>query len=59
MDIKYTEKEWDALDFKIEHPEKTVFCPRCGKEIEYLSVGNSCVAKCITVGCIKETVRGL
>lgn len=51
--------EWDALDEKIMHPEKTVYCPRCGKEIKLRRAGNSCEAKCVTDGCIKETLRGL
>lgn len=56
---KYSDQEWAALDKKIESPNTTVFCPRCGKELRYSVAGNSCEARCSTEGCIKETVRGL
>lgn len=59
MDTNYNIRELDALDKKIENPSQKVICPRCGKEILYKSVGNSCEARCSTNGCIKETVRGL
>lgn len=59
MDTNYSNREWDALDNKIEHPEHTVICPRCGNIILYASVGNCCKVRCATDGCIEETVRGL
>ncbi len=59
MDYKYSKAELDALEEKMEHPETTVLCPRCGEEIVFNAVGNSCEAKCLTDGCIRETVRGL
>lgn len=59
MATKYSQAEWDALDRKMEHPNTAVYCPRCGNELAYRSAGNSCEVKCLTEGCIKETVRGL
>ena len=59
MVSKFSKAEWDALDKKIEHPESVVYCPRCGKELAFRSVGNSYEVKCQTENCIKETVRGL
>ena len=59
MAVKYTDKELDALDEKALNPQKKVFCPRCGKELQYRSIGNSYEVKCLTENCIKETVRGL
>ena len=59
MATKYSDQEWAALDKKIENPHTKVFCPRCGKELSYVSAGNSCEARCPTEGCIKETIRGL
>ncbi len=59
MVINYSEEEWNALDEKMEHPERVVYCPRCGKELIYRGVGNSCEVKCPTEGCIKGTLRGL
>ena len=59
MASKYTEAELDALELKMMNPDAVVKCPRCGKEIIFKAVGNSCEAKCLTEGCIQETVRGL
>lgn len=59
MASKYSQAEWDALDKKMENPDSSVRCPRCGNEIVYRAIGNSCEAKCLSEGCIKETVRGL
>lgn len=56
---KLTDTELDALDQKMENPDDVVYCPRCGRELEFRSVGNSCEVKCPTEDCIKETVRGL
>lgn len=55
----YTEAELDALNKKIMNPDAVVRCPRCGNEITFREVGNSCEAKCKTEGCIKESIRGL
>lgn len=59
MAMKYNEEENKAIDEKMEHPEKKVMCPKCGKELIYREVGNSCEVKCQTDGCLKATVRGL
>lgn len=59
MASKYSKAEWDALEKKIEDPGAVVYCPRCGNELVFKTAGNSCEAKCMTEGCIKETIRGL
>lgn len=56
---RYTDADLAALHKKEEHPEKQVFCPRCGEEIGFRSVGNSYEVKCPTKDCIKLTVRGI
>ena len=55
----YTEAEWDALDEKMEHPEETVICPRCGNEITYKEIGYSISVECATENCIFGGMRGL
>lgn len=59
MDTDYSKEEWNAIYEKMEHPERVVYCPRCGKELTYHGVGNSCEVICPTEGCIWERVRGL
>lgn len=59
MASKYSQMEWDALEEKQEHPDRKVLCPRCGLELVYTSGISSCEVKCLTEGCIKETIRGL
>ena len=51
---KYTDADLTAL-----HPDEHVFCPRCGEEIGFRSVGSSYEVKCPTKDCIKMTVRGI
>ena len=55
----YTEAEWDALRDKMNNPDKTVICPRCGNEIEYEEVGNSISVSCLSENCIFGGLRGL
>lgn len=59
MAMKYNEKENKAIDEKMEHPDKKVICPRCGAELMYREVGNSCEVKCPTENCLKASIRGL
>lgn len=59
MVIKYNRADIDAIDRKMLMPASVVVCPRCGKELTYKSVGNSCEVKCPTAGCIKGTSRGV
>lgn len=56
---KYTDVELTALEEKEINPEKQIFCPRCGEELGFREVGNSCEVKCPTKNCIKLTVRGI
>ena len=55
----YSEVEWDALDEKLEYPEREVECPRCGNEIIYKEIGNSISVECLSDDCIFGGLRGL
>ena len=59
MASKYNETELKALTQKENNPNQTVFCPRCGKNLNYREIGNSYEIKCSTENCLKLTVRGL
>ena len=59
MDIKLNEKEKDALNDKINHPEQKVSCPRCGNELLYREYRSGCMAYCKTQNCIKGSIRGI
>ena len=39
--VTMNEKDCEALEEKLNNPEKTVRCPRCGNEIIYEKRGNS------------------
>lgn len=58
MASNYTEEEF-AIMKKERNPDDIVLCPRCGKELLYISVGNSHEVKCSTDNCIKCSMRGL
>ena len=55
----YTAEDWAALEEKLEIPDKTILCPRCGNEITYEERGNSIAVECKTEGCIFGGLRGL
>lgn len=55
----YTKIEWDALWEKLDNPDKTVICPRCGNEIVYEEIGNSTSVACLTENCIFGGIRGI
>lgn len=55
----YNKIELAALDAKFNHPDKSVFCPRCGKEFSYVERGASCIVICPTENCLKDTLRGI
>ena len=57
--VPYTDDEIPAMREKRVHPRARVLCPRCGQELLYREVGNSCEVKCQTQDCIKMTVRGI
>lgn len=59
MDIKYSNTEIDAIEQKMINPSAVVICPRCGKELSYRAVGNSCEVKCASPDCLKGTSRGI
>lgn len=53
------DKDYEALDEKMNNPQKDVRCPRCGNKIIYEKRGNSIAVECKTKGCIFGGVRGL
>ena len=57
--VPYTDDEIRAMREKRLHPQARVLCPRCGKELQYREVENSCEVKCQTKDCVKMTVRGI
>ncbi|MDR0883056.1 MAG: hypothetical protein LBN05_00360 [Oscillospiraceae bacterium] len=54
-----TTREGDAVEEKMEHPDRVVSCPRCGGILEYREVGNSRAVECKTVGCLYSAERGI
>ena len=52
-------KEYEALDEKLNNPEKIVKCPRCGNDIICEKRGNSIAVECKTKNCIYGGIRGL
>lgn len=57
--MQLNEKELDALETKMNHPEKDIKCPRCGNDLRYEEIGTSVLVKCETEKCIKGGIRGL
>lgn len=57
--VMITEKEYEILEKKLNNPQKSVKCPRCGNEIIYEKRGNSIAVECMTKGCIYGGIRGL
>ena len=57
MAISNEEKK--ALREKLNHPDKTVRCPRCGNELLVERRGNSIAVECRTKGCICGGIRGV
>ena len=56
---KYSTEEMDAIEFKFEHPNYTVKCPRCGKLLIYKALGSSSEVRCETGGCLYDCNRGI
>ena len=52
------EEEARALKEKLDYPDRTVKCPTCGSEIEYIPRGNSVLVKCSGCGC-RGGLRGI
>lgn len=57
--FNYNKDESDALDEKMEHPERKVICPRCGKELIFTDYGCGCVVECQTKECLYAGIRGI
>ena len=54
-----TKAERNALSEKLNNPNKSVKCPRCGGEIIYEKRGNSIAVECTKPKCIYGGIRGL
>jgi len=57
--VTMNKKDYEALQEKLDFPEKKVLCPRCGNEIIYEERGNSIAVECKTKNCIYGGIRGL
>lgn len=55
----YNQIERNALDKKMNSPEKIVICPRCGKKLIYKTFGNSSEVECETENCLYTAIRGI
>ena len=56
---KLKQPEINAINNKLAYPEAIVFCPRCGKKLEYFPVGNAAEVKCPSKKCIRGSSRGI
>ena len=50
--------EIKAINNKIAYPDAIVFCPRCGKKLEYFPIENMAIVKCPSPKCIMGDSRG-
>lgn len=57
--VTMNEKDYKALEEKMNNPDKVIKCPRCGNKIIYEKRGNSIAVECQTPGCIYGGIRGL
>lgn len=55
----FNEKEKKAFRKKIEMPDKIVFCPTCGKKIEYKDKGSATVFFCEGETHLRTAIRGI
>lgn len=55
----YNPIERDALDKKMNLPEKIVICSRCGQKLIYKTFGNSSEVECETENCLYTAIRGI
>ena len=56
---KLKQPEINAINNKLAYPEAIVFCPRCGKKLEYFPVGNAAEVKCPSKKCIRGSSKGI
>lgn len=56
---KLKQPEINAINNKLAYPEAIVFCPRCGKKLEYFPVGNVAEVKCPSKKCIRGSSKGI
>jgi Zn finger protein HypA/HybF involved in hydrogenase expression len=61
--IKITKAEAEVLDSTdqnfFQQGKTDVKCPRCGREIERVQIGNSYTIKCVDDHCISLDYRGI
>jgi hypothetical protein len=56
---KLNKPEIKAINNKIAYPDAIVFCPRCGKKLEYFPVGNGAEIRCPSFKCIMGDSWGI
>lgn len=49
---KFKNEYKKQINYKIAHPENYVPCPRCGRPLNYSTVGNGAEVKCTSKRCI-------
>jgi len=52
---KLKQPEINAINNKLAYPEAIVFCPRCGKKLEYFPIEVKCPSK----KCIRGSSKGI
>ena len=57
--INQQDKELQAINYKIEHPDEEVICPICGKRLIFTKYYCGWEVKCETEGCLRDALRGL
>lgn len=55
--MNYNPIERDALDKKLNLPEKIIIYPRCGQKLIYKTFGNSSEVECETENCLYTAIR--
>ena len=59
MAIKYSKKEIEAIEEKMNNPTAIVVCPRCGEELHFKGYNSACEVKCKTENCLRGVLRGI
>lgn len=56
---RYSGREIEAIEAKMNDPTSTVICPRCGKKLCFKDCTSACEVVCETIGCLHGAVRGI
>lgn len=55
----YNQIERDALDKKMNSPEKIIICLRCGQKLICKTFSTSSEVECETENCLYTAIRGI